>query len=159
VSERNLAAELSLLATEVDSLAKALALANAERAREADRRVRAEATAEELRGQLRHARRRAKAAERELTNLSSSREASEHAARTRERELKAQVKHLQQANDLLQHEVVKTEGARRALEQNLRELLGNLRQAAQEARGPGLAPPVRVTEEATLVSGPPDIGW
>ena len=50
--EPDLAQRLSLLATEVDSLAKALVQAQAERAREAERKKRADAEAEQ---HLRHA--------------------------------------------------------------------------------------------------------
>ena len=70
--ERSLAKELALLATEVDSLAKTLSLAQAEQARDAERCTRADAKAEELRQQLGHARRRAKIAERELAKLAGA---------------------------------------------------------------------------------------
>jgi hypothetical protein len=61
-------------------------------------------------------------------------------------------------NEVLQHDLEQTENERRALETNLREVLGNLRHAAQKA-GPrlGTAPAV---EDATLVpSEPADNGW
>jgi chromosome segregation ATPase len=155
--ERNLAAELTLLATEVDSLAKALALANAERAREGTRRMRADATAEGLRQQLAHARRRAKTAERELAKLSANIEATAHSAQVSERELRARLQQAQQANEQLRQEVERKERERRALEVNLREVLENLRNAAQEARGSRVTTPTAV-EEATLVPAPRDDG-
>ena len=155
MSERNLAKELALLATEVDSLAKTLSLAQAERARDADRSARAAAKAEELQQQLGHARRRAKIAEREFAKLSASVEAEAHAARSRERELRAQLDQAQQANEVLRHEVERSERERRALQLNLREVLGNLRHAAQDAGASRV-----VTEQATLVPAqPPDSGW
>src|SRR3954451_14739964 len=104
MQERNLAKDLSLLATEVDSLAKALSLAQAEHGREAERRTRADAKAEELRQQLGHARQRAKTAERELATLSASVEATAHAAQSRERELRVQLEQAQQTNDVLRRE-------------------------------------------------------
>ena len=155
MDERNLAAELSLLATEVDSLAKTIVQAKAERAREADSRAKAETHAEELRQQLRHARRRATTAERELAKLTAAAQADAHAAQVRERELQARLDQAQQANALLRHEVEEIEGERRALEQNLRDVLGNLRHAAQKAAQSRVA----LRDEATHVAGPADNGW
>lgn len=157
--EPDLARKLSLLATEVDSLAKALVQAQAERAREAERKKRADAEAEQLRQDLRHARRRAKAAERELARLSGSIEATAHRAKTSQRELQARLEDAEQAKKVLHHEVEQIERERRALELNLREVLENLRHAAQEAqhsRGASRS----VVDEATLVpSREPDNGW
>ncbi|MDX6507493.1 MAG: hypothetical protein QOG06_2137 [Gaiellaceae bacterium] len=148
-----------MLATEVDSLAKALALARAEQAREVQRRSRADSKAEELRQQLAHARRRAKVAERELVRLSTNIDATAHRAQTSERELQVRLEQAQQANEVLRHEVEQTERERRALELNLREVMENLRQAAQEARGSALDDREARTEDGTLVSAPPNGGW
>ncbi len=157
--EPDLARKLSLLATDVDSLAKALVLAEAERAREQAHRKRADARAEELSQQLRQARRRAKAAERELATLNASTEATAHRAQTRERELRKRLEQEEQAKTVLQHEVERIERERRALALNLREVLGNLRNAAQEA-GQAHRSDRAAAEEATLIpSRTPDTGW
>ena len=157
--EPDLARKLSLLATDVDSLAKALALAEGERAREQAHRKRADARAEELSQQLRQARRRAKTAERELATLSASTDAAEHRAQTRERELRKRLEQEEQAKTILQHEVERIERERRALALNLREVLGNLRSAAQEA-GQARLSDRAAAEDATLVpSRTPDTGW
>ncbi len=158
MDERTLARELTLLATEADSVEKALVQARAEWTHEAELRKRAEVDAEELRQQLRHARRRAKAAEKQLAELSSRVEAIEHAAHARESELREQLDQAEQAKKILRHEVEQTERERRALEMNYREVLANLRHAAQEARVPagGRSP----AEEITVVPGPrDDSGW
>lgn len=155
MNNRNLGKELALLATEVDSLAKTLSLAQAERARDAERCTRADAKAEELQQQLGHARRRAKIAEREFAKLSAAVEADAHAAQSRERELRVQVDQAQQANEVLRHEVERIERERRALQLNLREVLGNLRHAAQEAGASRV-----VADQATIVPArPSDSGW
>ena len=153
--ERNLAKELALLATEVDSLAKTLSLAQAEGRRDAERCARADAKAEELGQQLGHARRRAKNAERELAKLSADVGSKAHAAQSRERELRIQLEQAQQTNEVLKHEVERVERERRALQLNLREVLGNLRHAAQGAAGSRVT-----TDQATLVPAEPaDSGW
>src|SRR5438067_11223381 len=103
MDERNLGKELALLATEVDSLAKALVQAEAERARELERRERADASVEELRQQLRHARRRASAAERELAGMNSKMDSAEHRAEVNERELRARLKQAEEAKKVLRH--------------------------------------------------------
>ncbi len=160
MNERNLAGELALLATEVDSLAKALVQAKAELAREADRRNRADTDAEELRQQLRHARRRAKTAERELGNLTTSIEATAHTNEVYGRELQARLEQALQTTEQLRQEVERKERQRRALEVNLSEVMENLRNAAQEARGSGVVSPTAEPEEATLAPTRwPDGGW
>ena len=159
MNERNLAKELSLLATEVDSLAKALVRKEAERAREAELRKRADADAQELRQQLRQARRRANAAERELAGSNARIESAEHSHEVNERELRVRLRQAEDAKKVLRHEVEQAERERRALELNLREVLANLRHAAQEADHTrvGTRP---AADEATLVSTqPPDNGW
>jgi chromosome segregation ATPase len=158
MTQQNLAAELSLLATEADSVEKALVQARAELARERERRKRAEAQAQDLREQLSIARKRADTAERELGKISASIQAEEHKNRARQRELMARLEQAQGVNEILQHDLEQTESERRALETNLHEVLGNLRQAAQKA-GPRLGT-VPTPEDATLVpSEPPDNGW
>jgi chromosome segregation ATPase len=143
-----IAKEIALLATEVDSLEKALVQAQAERARELKRRERAEADAQQLRLQLRHARERANAAERELANATAKIEAARDSA-----------KQSDEAKKVLRHEVEQIERERRALELNLREVLANLRQAGQRAEGSQAAPRT-APDEATLVqSRPSDNGW
>jgi len=138
MSEQTIARDLTLLATEVDSLEKRLVQAQTVQAHESERRKRADVQAEKLRQELRHARRRAKAAEREL---------------------REQLEQEQQRNEVLAHEVERVEAERRTLQRNLREVLGNLRHAAQEARGSRAHPP-ETLDEATLVSvRRPDVGW
>jgi septal ring factor EnvC (AmiA/AmiB activator) len=158
MTERNLAKELAHLATQADSLEKTLVRAWAEREREAKHRKRAEADAEELRQQLRHARERAKVAEHEVASTTAKLEAIEHTAGARESELREQVDQLEQAKKILRHEVEQTERERRALELNYREVLGNLRHAAREARTSTRERPA--AEEVTVLSlDPPDNGW
>jgi chromosome segregation ATPase len=157
MTERNLAADLLLLATEVDSLSKALTLARAESARERKLRLKADREAQDLRQQLRHARRRAKAAERELGVVSASSEASAHGARAREQELEERLSQAHSENEVLRHEVERTESERRTLEANLREVLGNLRHAAKKAGQP--RPSSLGADEATLVQTSADNGW
>jgi chromosome segregation ATPase len=150
--ERNLAAELSLLATDVDSLAKALAQAQAELEREREHHRRERLQAEELRQQLRQARRRATAAERELVKVGAESDTAVNRAEGKERELREQLDQARQTIDVLRHEVAQTENERTALELNLREVLGNLREAARTAH--------HSTDESTLVSAHvPDNGW
>jgi chromosome segregation ATPase len=159
MSEQTIARDLTLLATEVDSLEKRLVQAQTEQAHASERRKRADAQAEKLRQELRQARRRAKAAERELARLSAGVGATEHRARSTERELREQLEQEQQRNEVLAHEVERVEAERRTLQRNLREVLGNLRHAAQEARGSRTRPP-ETLDEATLVSvRRPDVGW
>jgi chromosome segregation ATPase len=157
MSERNLAADLLLLATEVDSLSKALTLARAESARERKLRQKADREAQDLRQQLRQARRRAKTAERELGVVTASSEAGAHTARSRERDLEERLSQAQQQNEVLRHEVEQTESERRAMEANLREVLGNLRHAAKQAGRS--RPSSSGADEATLVQTSPDNGW
>lgn len=160
MKERNLAGELALLATEVDSLAKALARANAELARETARRSRADTEAQELRQELGHARQRAQTAERELGKLSAGLEAERHSTQIYEHELQVRLDQALQANEQLRQAVERKERQRRALAENLREVMGNLRNAAQEAQAAGAVGPIAEAEDATLVPSRPDgIGW
>jgi chromosome segregation ATPase len=159
MDERTIAKELSLLATEVDSVEKALAQARAELTRERERRQRAENQAQELEDQLRLVRKRAETAERELGKIGSSIEAESHRTEIQQQELKARLKQAKEVNEVLKHDLEQTESERRALETNLQEVLGNLRHAAQKA-GPrlGTAP---TPEDATLVPSqtPDNNGW
>jgi chromosome segregation ATPase len=160
MTERNLAGELAMLATEVDSLAKSLVQARAELAREAQRRERADTKSEELRQELGHARRRAQTAERELGRLSAGIKGAEHATQAYQHELTTRLEHAQQVNEQLRQEVQRKERQRRALEGNLKEVMENLRNAAQEAQGPRVATRTAVLEEETLVPPPRnDSGW
>jgi chromosome segregation protein len=154
---RNLAAELARLATEVDSLAKAKVLAEAERDRQVRRREKADATTAKLRAELDQARRRATAAERELARLSANMQETSHQSDAAERELRARLEDSEQAKKVLRHEVEQTERERRALEVQLKEVLANLRQAAREAQQTRAAP---TASEVTLITeSPPDNGW
>lgn len=158
MTERNLSSELLLLATEVDSLSKGLELARAESARERKLRQKADREAQDLRQQLRQARRRAKAAERELGVVSASSEAGAHTARAREQALEEQLSQAKSESEVLRHEVERTESERRTLEANLREVLGNLRYAAKKAGQQ--RPPSHAADETTLVpTSRPDNGW
>ena len=149
-----------MLATEVDSLAKSLVQARAELARELQRRGRADTKAEELRQELGHARRRAQTAERELGRLSAGIKGTEHATQAYQQELATRLEHAQQVNEQLRQEVLRKERQRRALEGNLKEVMGNLRNAAQEAQGSGVATRTALVEEETLVPPPrSDSGW
>jgi hypothetical protein len=55
--------------------------------------------------------------------------------------------------------VERKERQRRAVEANLREVMGNLRHAAQEARGSSAATPAAAPDEATLVPPGRGNGW
>jgi chromosome segregation ATPase len=159
VKERNLAGELALLATEVDSLAKELARAKAELARERDCRQRADSRADELREQLGHAQRRARTAERELGRRNASITATAHTNEVTQRELQARLDVAMHESEQLRQDVERKERQRRALEANLREVMGNLRHAAQEARASSTATPAAAPEEATLVPPGRGNGW
>lgn len=159
MKERSLAGKLALLATEVDSLAKELARAKTELARERDCRHRAASRADELREQLGHAQRRARTAERELGRLNANITATAHANEVKQRELQARLDVALHENEQLQQDVERKEGQRRALEANLREVMGNLRHAAQEARASSAATPADAPEEATLVPPGRGSGW
>ena len=159
MKERNLAGELALLATDVDSLAKELTRAKAELARERGCRNRADSRADELRDQLGHAQRRARTAERELGRLNASSAAAAHAAEVNQRELQARLEVALHENEQLHQDVERKERQRRVLEGNLREVMENLRNAAQEARGSSAAVPAPAPEEATLVPRDRGNGW
>jgi chromosome segregation ATPase len=133
MADRNISGELALLATEVDSLAKTLARTEVELERERSRRRRVETELHGLREELALCRQRAKKAEGELGRLAVQTDRERHAAETRERELRQQLAVSEQSSDQLRGSLAQKEGECRALEQNLRELMDNLRNAAIEA--------------------------
>lgn len=133
MNERNLAGELALLATEVDSLSKTLVQREAELADERTRRQRAEADVASLREQLTVARQRAKTAEREIGKLSTYGEHERHDAEGRERDLRERLAQAEAARDDLRGRLEQKERERQALEVNIRELMANLRHAAVKA--------------------------
>ena len=73
-----------------------------------------------------------------------------------ERELRARFDDAEQAKKVLRHEVEQSERERRAMEVHLKEVLGNLRQAAREAQRVRAA---SEPDEATMVTAPRDVGW
>lgn len=133
MNERNLAGELALLATEVDSLTKNLVQREAELADERTRRSQAEADVASLREQLTIARQRAKTAEREIGKLSTHGEHERHGAEARERDLRERLTQAEAARDDLRRRLEQKERERQALEVNIRELMANLRHAAVKA--------------------------
>src|SRR4249919_1440320 len=161
MDDRNIAGQLALLATEVDSLAKTLVRTQEELSRETDRRTKADSRADGLRTELGHAKKRAQTAERELGKFTASIEATAHAEQTRRQELEARLQQALQTNEQLRKEVERKERERQTMELNLREVMSNLRTAAQEVHGSKVIPPVVIrSEEETLVpSRPQDIGW
>ena len=132
-ADRNLSRELALLATEVDSLAKTLARAETELERERRGRREAETELHGLREELAICRQRAKKAESELATLAVKSDRERHAAEVLERELRQQLAVSEQSTEELRASLDHKEGECRALEQNLRELMENLRNAAIEA--------------------------
>jgi chromosome segregation ATPase len=160
MDDRNIAGQLAFLATEVDSLAKTLVRTQEELARETDRRSRADTKAEELRTELGAAKKRAQAAERELGKFTATIEASAHTERAQRQALEQRLEQALQTNERLRKEVQRKESERHTMEANLREVMANLRSAAQEVHGSKVIPPVIRDEEKTLVpSRPQDIGW
>lgn len=132
-TDRNLSGELALLATEVDSLAKTLARTETELERERRRRHEAETELHGLREEVAICRQRAKKAEGELAKLAVQRDRERHAAEVLERELRQQLANTEHSIQELRESLEQKEGECRALEENLRELMENLRNAAIEA--------------------------
>ena len=132
-ADRNLSRELALLATEVDSLAKALARTETELDRERRRRHEAETELHRLREEVAICRQRAKKAEGVVAKLAVQSDRDRHAAEVLERELRQQLAVTEQSTEELRESLEHKEGECRALEQNLRELMENLRNAAIEA--------------------------
>lgn len=160
MDDRNIAGQLALLATEVDSLAKTLVRTQEELARETDRRTKADTKVEELRTELAHARKRAQTAERELGRFTASIESTAHTERGQRQALEQRLQQALLSNEQLRKDVRRKENERHTMEVNLREVMENLRTAAQEVHGSKVIPPVIRDEEKTLVpSRPQDIGW
>jgi chromosome segregation ATPase len=133
MADRNLSGELALLATEVDSLAKTLARAESELERERSRRRELDGVLHGLREELAICRQRAKKAEGELARFAVQTDRERHAAEMLERELRQQLAATAQSSEQLRESLEQKEGECRALEDNLRELMENLRNAAIEA--------------------------
>jgi predicted nucleic acid-binding Zn-ribbon protein len=133
MTRRSLSSELALLATEVDSLQKALARAEAELETERKRRTKAEVERDDLRQQLALMRQRAKAAERELAKLAVQSEREHHDAEMINRELRSRLDEAGMSRAQLEGALERNERERKALEQNIHELMENLRAAAAEA--------------------------
>jgi len=161
MDDRNIAGQLALLATEVDSLAKTLVRTQEELTRETDRRTKADTKAEELRTELGHTRRRAQTAERELGRFTASIEATAHTERAQREALEQRLQQALKSNEQLRKDLQRKESERHTMEVNLREVMTNLRSAAREVHGSKVIPPViRDEEEKTLVpTRPQDIGW
>jgi chromosome segregation ATPase len=133
MADRNLSGELALLATEVDSLAKTLARTESELERERSRRHSLETELHGLREQLPICRQRAKKAEGELARFAAETDRERHAAEMLEHELRQQLAAATQSSEQLRESLEQKETECRVLEQNLRELMENLRNAALEA--------------------------
>ena len=82
--------------------------------------------------ELGHAKKRAQTAERELGKFTASIEATAHAEQTRRQELEARLQQALQTNEQLRKDVERKERERHTMELNLREVMENLRTAAQE---------------------------
>jgi chromosome segregation ATPase len=140
-TNRDISGRLALLATEVDSLAKSLARAETELERERGRRRELDVELHGLREELAICRQRAKKAEGELARFAVRTDRERHAAEMLEQELRQQLAASAQSSERLRESLEQKEGECRALEQNLRELMENLRNAAIEAgratTGPG----------------------
>ena len=130
---RNLSSELTLLATEVDSVQKRLARAEAELQAERERRTKAEVERDDLRQQLALMRQRAKTAERELPKLAVQIEREHHDAEMINRELHSRLEEAGMSREQLEEALERKEREAEALEQNIHELMENLRVAAAEA--------------------------
>jgi chromosome segregation ATPase len=133
MTRRSLSSELALLATEVDALQKALARAETELATEREHRTKAEVERDDLRQQLVLMRQRAKAAERELAKLAVQSEREHHDAEMINRELRSRLEVVGMSREQLEEALERKERERKALEQNIHELMENLRAAAVEA--------------------------
>lgn len=136
---RNLARELTDLATEVDSLAKALARTQEELARELTKRQHFEQESVDLAAALAQARQRASSAEQELARLVTEDEKKTHVAQVREHELQTRLNEANAMNEALRREVERKERQRQALEVDLSDVMQNLRHAAAEAAWPSRA--------------------
>jgi chromosome segregation ATPase len=133
MTRRNLSSDLALLATGVDSLEKAVARAEAELETARERRTKAEVERDDLRQQLTLMRQRAKTAERELAKLAVQSERERHDAEMIDRELRTRLEEVGQAREQLREALERKKRECKALEQNIHELMDNLRNAAAEA--------------------------
>lgn len=133
MSRRNLSSELTLLATEVDSLQKRQARAEAELATEREHRTKAEVERDDLRQQLTLMRQRAKTSERELAKLAVQIEREHHEAEMVNRELHSRLEEAGMSREQLEEALERKQREAAALEQNIHELMENLRVAAAEA--------------------------
>jgi chromosome segregation ATPase len=133
MNRRNLSSALALLATDVDSLQKGLARAESELETERERRTKAEVERDDLRQQLGLMRQRAKTAERELAKLAVQVEREHHDAEMTNRELQSQLEVVGMSREQLEEALQRKERECKALEQNIHELMENLRVAAAEA--------------------------
>lgn len=133
MTRRNLSGDLALLATDVDSLEKAVARTEAQLEAERERRTKAELERDDLRQQLALMRQRAKAAERELAKLAVQSERERHDAEMIDRELRSRLDEVGMSRDQLREALERKERECKALELNIHELMENLRNAAAEA--------------------------
>ena len=123
MSRRNLSSELTLLATEVDSLQKRQARAEAELATEREHRTKAEVERDDLRQQLTLMRQRAKTAERELAKLADQIEREHHEAEMVNRELHSRLEEAGMSREQLEEALERKQREAAALEQNIHELM------------------------------------
>ena len=135
-SNRNLARELTGLATEVDSLTKSLVRVQEELGRELTRRQHFEREAADLGAAVAQARRRATTAERELARLATEVETTKQTAHLREHELQTRLSEANQMIERLRREVESKERQCLALETDLSDVMQNLRDGAAEAAWP-----------------------
>ena len=150
-----LARELTLLATEVDSLEKRLVRAQEELARETERRRSFEQKAADLSIEVAQARQRAATAERNLARLASEVDAKAHTAMVREHELQTRLNEATETIERLRRELESNERRRVALETDLADVMQNLRHAASEAGWPSRQPALQLADD----SEPTHVGW
>jgi chromosome segregation ATPase len=157
-STRNLARELTGLATEVDSLAKTLLRTQEELARELSRRQDFERKSADLSIAVAQTRQRATVAERDVARLATELETKTQTAQVREHELQTRLNEANQTIERLRRELESKERQRLALETDLSDVMQNLRHAAAEAAWPSQAesqPTIQLADE----SEPTRVGW
>jgi chromosome segregation ATPase len=158
-SSRNLARELTGLATEVDSLTKSLVRVQEELASELKRRQHFEREAVDLATAVAQARQRATVAERELARLAAELDTKTQTAQVREHELQTRLTEANQTVERLQRELESKERQRLALETDLSDVMQNLRHAAAEVAWPSRTPAESTTRLADADSEPTQVGW
>jgi len=158
-SSRNLARELTELATQVDSQAKSLLRAQQELARELKRRQDFEREAVDLSAAVAHARERASVAERELAGLAIEVDTKNQTAQLREHELQTRLSEATQTIEQLRRELESKERQRQALEAELSDVMQNLRHAAAEAAWPSRTQPEPTSNWPDADSQPTQVGW